>query len=346
VDSAITSYQDRPALNCPTTPYRYKVLSWDCASNEKSLGEQAAVYGDGSGTASDEPTSGVTSTRPFETTPPQDPTPFQAAAAADKVYLSYTTPTDTDLQGVRILRRTDQFPVDQNDTAAVGPNGQSDYQPLNPSQTYGLVDSSSIVVGTTYYYRAFSFDRCNNFSAGTTSQATAAPCGDGSPGSKHYGPPSAPASLTSNVCSTATLTWPASTGSENGNLFNPASENDVVGYNVYRSTSSSGPYTKLNGTYPVTTTSYSDSTTVTGNTYYYVVKAVDCAGNESTVASPEATVMPSDIDWDPAITVVTSGTAGLSGSQHNVVKLGLKNLSNSSVTINSAQLPGRTPTPN
>ncbi len=335
LDSTHLTYSDLTVLNCPTYPYVYKVLSWDCAGNEKDKALQSAVYGDGSGAAPDVPQSGVTSTNPTETVPPADPTPFVAVPASDRIYMSDATPTDADLKGVRILRRTDRFPVSNTDPAAIGPNNQTDYDPLNPAQTYSLVDNYGIVLGTTYYYRAFAYDRCGNFSPGATSLATAAPCGDGTPGSKHYGPPAAPASVSSATCSTSTVSWPASTGSENGNLFNPASESDVVGYYVYRSTTAGGPYTKLNSM-PVTATSYADSTVTPGTTYYYTVTALDCALNESTVKSPEVAVMPTNIAWDPAITVTTSGTASLNGSQHNVVTIGIQNTGNSSVTLNSA----------
>jgi fibronectin type 3 domain-containing protein len=46
-----------------------------------------------------------------------------------------------------------------------------------------------------------------------------------------------------------------------------------VGYNVYRSTVSGGPYTKINSSI-VTGTSYADSTALTNIVYYYVVTAV------------------------------------------------------------------------
>ncbi len=337
LDSTHLTYSDTGVTNCPVNPFVYKVVSWDCAANEQDKSAQSAVYGDGSSSGTDVPVSGVTSTSPLETVPPADPSAFEAIAATDKIYMSEATPADPDIDGVRILRRTDQYPVDAQDPGAVGPNHQKDYAPLTPSQTYSLADSYGILIGTTYYYRAFAYDRCGNYSAGATSLATAAPCGDGSAGSKHFGPPSAPSSLTTATCSTSQVNWSASTGSENGNLFNPASENDVVGYYVYRSTTSGGPYTKLNSM-PVTATSYADSTVVPGTTYYYTVKALDCALKESTVASPEVSVMPTNIAWDPAITVVTSGTLSppLTGGQHNVVTIGIKNTGNSSVTINSA----------
>ena len=55
----------------------------------------------------------------------------------------------------------------------------------------------------------------------------------------------------------------------------------VAGYNVYRGTSTGGPYaSKLTGS-PVTSTQFTDSGLQSGQTYYYVVTAVDSNGVES-----------------------------------------------------------------
>ena len=60
-----------------------------------------------------------------------------------------------------------------------------------------------------------------------------------------------------------------------------ASSSPVNGYNVYRGTTSNGPYpTKLNSSL-VTSVGYSDSTVADGTTYYYVVTAVDSSNVES-----------------------------------------------------------------
>ena len=67
-----------------------------------------------------------------------------------------------------------------------------------------------------------------------------------------------------------TLTWGASTDA-NGAA--------VAGYNVYRSATPNGPYTKLNSSL-ITNNQYTDSTVQSG-TYYYVVKSVDSDGYES-----------------------------------------------------------------
>jgi Tfp pilus assembly protein PilX len=66
-----------------------------------------------------------------------------------------------------------------------------------------------------------------------------------------------------------------------------ASTSPVAGYNLYRATTSGGPYTKLNSTV-IAGTSYTDNTVVAGRTYYYVVKSVDSTNTES-VPSNEVT---------------------------------------------------------
>jgi hypothetical protein len=69
------------------------------------------------------------------------------------------------------------------------------------------------------------------------------------------------------------------------------STSTVVGYNAYVSTQSGGPYTKLTTT-PVATTSYTDSTVQSGNTYYFVVTAVDSSNMESAFSSEVSAVVP------------------------------------------------------
>ena len=64
----------------------------------------------------------------------------------------------------------------------------------------------------------------------------------------------------------------------------------ISGYNVYRATTSGGPYTKLNSTV-VTASAFTDTTVVHGTTYYYVVTAVDASSLES-VFSNEVSAVP------------------------------------------------------
>jgi hypothetical protein len=75
------------------------------------------------------------------------------------------------------------------------------------------------------------------------------------------------------------------------NLSWTASTSTINGYNVYRSTTSGSGYTKLTGSL-VSVVSYSDSTVVSGTTYYYVTTAVDGSGDESTYSNEAVAVIP------------------------------------------------------
>jgi hypothetical protein len=60
---------------------------------------------------------------------------------------------------------------------------------------------------------------------------------------------------------------------------------DVVGYNVYRSTTPSGTYAKINSTLD-SNTAYTDTTVASGQTYYYAATSVSSSGQESTRSTP------------------------------------------------------------
>ena len=65
----------------------------------------------------------------------------------------------------------------------------------------------------------------------------------------------------------------------------------MAGYNVYRSTQSGGPYTKLNSTL-ITALTFTDNTVSSGATYFYVVTAVAADGTESAFSSQTTAVIP------------------------------------------------------
>ena len=79
----------------------------------------------------------------------------------------------------------------------------------------------------------------------------------------------------------------------------------TAGYYVYRSPVTGGGYTRLNDA-PLTDTAYTDDTVVNGRLYYYVVTAVDDAGNES-APSNEVEALPhliigwTNLQWPPSI---------------------------------------------
>ena len=70
-----------------------------------------------------------------------------------------------------------------------------------------------------------------------------------------------------------------------------ASTSPVVGYNAYRSTTSGGPYTKLNSSL-ISGTTYSDQTVQHGTTYYYVTTAVNSQGVESVYSNQAVATVP------------------------------------------------------
>lgn len=78
---------------------------------------------------------------------------------------------------------------------------------------------------------------------------------------------------------TVTLSW------------EPNTTAGVVGYNVYRSRTSRGPYVRLNSV-PLTTPSYVDSTVTAGSSYYYVSTAIDSHGMESPYSNERQVVIP------------------------------------------------------
>jgi len=63
------------------------------------------------------------------------------------------------------------------------------------------------------------------------------------------------------------------------------STQNVVGYNVYRSTTATGTYTKVNSAVDPNT-AYTDNSVTSGQTYYYSATSVNSAGQESAKSTP------------------------------------------------------------
>jgi hypothetical protein len=80
------------------------------------------------------------------------------------------------------------------------------------------------------------------------------------------------------VAHSSTLAWTASTSA-------------VVGYNIYRGGQSGGPYAKLNAS-PVAATAYTDATVQAGQTYFWVVTAVDSSATESVFSNEVTATVP------------------------------------------------------
>lgn len=176
--------------------------------------------------------------------PPAAPAGLQAAPGDSQVALSWDANTEPDLAGYNIYRSTDGVL----------------YTRINGVLLTGtsFVDTDRIN-GRTYYYQVTAVDRSNNESArSNTVQAT--------PGDET--PPSTPTGLRATAGSgEVRLKW------------NPNTEPDLSGYNIYRSNDGTA-YVKVNQTL-VTADSYTDTGLVNGMMHFYRVAAVDNAGNES-----------------------------------------------------------------
>jgi Abnormal spindle-like microcephaly-assoc'd, ASPM-SPD-2-Hydin len=70
-----------------------------------------------------------------------------------------------------------------------------------------------------------------------------------------------------------------------------ASTSTGVGYNMYRGTQTGGPYVAVTGS-PDASATYTDNSVQAGQTYYYVVTAVDGSGNESVYSNQAQAVVP------------------------------------------------------
>lgn len=79
------------------------------------------------------------------------------------------------------------------------------------------------------------------------------------------------------VSHSVTLNWTASTAS------------NIVGYNLYRGSTSGGPYTQIGFTGG---TSYVDASVSSGLTYFYVATAVDGSNDESAYSNEATAVIP------------------------------------------------------
>jgi len=74
--------------------------------------------------------------------------------------------------------------------------------------------------------------------------------------------------------------------------WNLSTSPNTSGYNVYRGTTSAGPYSKINSGGLVASSLYTDSNVSSGHTYYYVVTAVDSSGAESGYSNQTQAVVP------------------------------------------------------
>src|SRR6516165_2416296 len=133
------------------------------------------------------------------------------------------------------------------------------------SPTTTSYTDTGLTNGTTYYYVVTAVNTAGESSNSSQVSATPQP-----------GIPAAPTNATATGGNgQVALSWSASSG--------------ATSYNVKRSTTSGGPYATVASP---TTTSYTDTGLTNGTTYYYVVTAVNTAGESSNSSQVSATPQP------------------------------------------------------
>ena len=208
-----------------------------------------------------------------DTTAPGAPTNLVATAGDKQVSVDWDDNTEGDLAGYNVYRSTTQS----------GP-----YTNINASlvATSAYVDPG-LPAGVARFYVATAVDDTGNES-GNSNEASATPF-DALPA-----PPTNLAATAGNR--QVALEWDDNT------------ENDLAGYNVYRSTAQGVQGTKINPSLITAGASaYIDTGLAPGIPYFYVVTAVDNAGNESGVSN-EASATPLDAPPGPPTNLVA--TAG------------------------------------
>jgi len=102
-----------------------------------------------------------TETYTIDTTAPGNVSSFAAVTANNQITLSWTKPGNSDLAGIKILRKTGSYPANENDgTTVYNANGTS-------------ITDNGLTNGIQYFYKAYAYDIAGNFSTGV--QQTAIP---------------------------------------------------------------------------------------------------------------------------------------------------------------------------
>jgi fibronectin type 3 domain-containing protein len=196
---------------------------------------------------------------PQDATPPLAPTVVTPTAGNARVDLTWTPNSEPDIHHYNV------------------------YRAQTSGGTYTLVGSTTgstpsyadtgVTNLTTYYYVVQAVDTASNGSP-YSAEVSVTPI--------DQTPVTAPTGINATAGEgRVNLTWTAST------------ESNFSHYFVYRSTTAGGPYVRISST-PVTQPNYADLTVTNGVVYYYVVRAVNVAQQES-LNSAEVFTMPMDV---------------------------------------------------
>jgi fibronectin type 3 domain-containing protein len=170
----------------------------------------------------------------------------------------------------------------ERSTSSGGP-----YTTLSSPTSTSFVDTT-VTNGTKYFYVVSAANATGE--SANSGQVSATPTAP-------VAPPAAPTGLAATAGNAqVNLAWNASTG--------------ATSYNVKRSTSSGGPYTTISSP---TSTSFVDTTVTNGTKYFYVVSAVNSAGESANSVGVNATpAAPAQTPPTPTGLVATPGNASVS----------------------------------
>ncbi|HSV14191.1 MAG TPA: Ig-like domain-containing protein [Tepidisphaeraceae bacterium] len=188
--------------------------------------------------------------------PPAAPTTPVATGSGSGISLTWTAVSAPLLAGYNVYRST---------------SSTGTFVKINSSVVATASDNdATAAAGSTYYYKITATDTWGCESAQSAVASATRPADSVAP--------AAPAGLTATGSSSGvTLSWTANI------------EADLAGYNVYRSTSATGTFFKLNTSGLITGTNFVDTTAPAGQASFYQVTAVDASSNESTAATANAT---------------------------------------------------------
>ncbi len=201
---------------------------------------------------------------------PSTPTGLMATAGNAQVILSWTTSANATSYN---LKRS---------TTTGGPYA------LLSSPTAASFTDTGLTNGTTYFYVVSAIN-----SAGESANSPEV-------SAKPTAPAQAPATPTGLMATAAnaqvSLTWAASA--------------TATSYNVKRSTTTGGPYTKISSP---SATNFTDTNIANGTTYFYVVSAVNATGESANSAQASATpVAPTQPPAAPTGLIATGGNSQVS----------------------------------
>ncbi len=223
----------------------------------------------------------VSAIRP-DTTPPAAVADVTATGAAAGITVAWTANTEADLAGYNVYRAA----------TAAGPFTTKVNAALIAKPAVSYLDASA-PQGVASYYQLSAVDTFGNESARSATVNAVRP----------------------DTTAPVAVTGVTATGAQTGNTVNWAArtEADLAGYNVYRSATATGTFTKINAVLVVKPAiTFADMSAPVGVSYYQVT-ALDLTGNESVRSATVTATRPTPPSTATTVRINTGGPAVTTG---------------------------------